>query len=211
MHSSRRDAFRTIGDIPLAKVHNDTQEMTFLTDNYKKRPKGLDTLDDFYLDTKIDEKVGMLYFYPGMQPDVLDAVLDKGYHGIVIIGTGLGHVGTSMYPALERAQDEDIPICITVQPLFGYTHLRVYETGRDMLARGVIECKNMLPEAAYPKLAWALGHTKDIDEIRKIMQTNIAGEITPRELNKGYPYLQNISLEELQQMDKDNQPFSDYM
>jgi len=95
-----------------------------------------------------------------------------------------------MYTALERAQEEEIPVVITVQPLYGFTHLRVYETGRDMLARGVIEGKNMLPEAAFPKLCWALGHTKDVGEIKKIMQTNIAGEITQREPYNGYAILQ---------------------
>ena len=138
----------------------------------------------------MDERVTMLYFYPGMDPDTLHAVIDKGYHGVVIIGTGLGHVGTPMYEALDRAQEEEIPIVICVQPLFGYSQLRVYETGRDMLARGVIEGQNMLPEAALPKLMWALGHTRDMDEITKIMQTNMAGEITPRENYSGFPIIQ---------------------
>jgi len=125
-----------------------------------------------------------------MDPDVMDSLIDKSYHGIVIIGTGLGHVGKPMYSALERAQEEEIPVVITVQPLYGFTNLRVYETGRDMLARGVIEGKNMLPEAAFPKLCWALGHTQNVDEIKNIMQTNIAGEITQRETYNGYAVLQ---------------------
>jgi len=125
-----------------------------------------------------------------MDPDTMHAVIDKGYHCIVIIGTGLGHVGTPMYEALERAQEEEIPVVIVVQPLFGFTHLRVYETGRDMLARGVIEGKNMLPETALPKLMWTLGHTRDMEEVARIMQTNIAGEITTRETYSGFPILQ---------------------
>lgn len=210
MHSSRRDAFRSVSDIPIAKINNDDQEITLLRNDYTKRAKKSQR-NEFILDTEIDEKVTMLYFYPGMEPDVLEAVIDKGYHGIVIIGTGLGHVGTTMFPALERAQDLNIPIVVTVQPLFGFTQLRVYETGRDMLARGVIEGLNMLPEAAYPKLAWTLGHTQDMSEIKRIMQTNIAGEITKRELNRGYPYLQGISLEEIIQNEKENKKFSDLL
>ncbi|MCK4756934.1 MAG: Glu-tRNA(Gln) amidotransferase subunit GatD [Thermoplasmata archaeon] len=184
MHSARRDTFRTVGDTPLGKIKD--REITFFKDDRKRRgPK-----EDFVLDTKIDERVTMLYFYPGMESDAMEAVIDKGYHGIVIIGTGLGHVGKPMYEALDRAHEEEIPVVIVVQPLFGFTHLRVYETGRDMLARGVIEGKNMLPEAALPKLMWALGHTRDVEEVRKIMQTNIAGEITTREMYSGFPILQ---------------------
>jgi len=184
MHSARRDTFRTISDIPLGKIQE--RDISFFKKDYQRRGNR----EDFFLDTKIDERVSILYFYPGMDPDVMEALIDKSYHGFVIVGTGLGHVGKPMYSALERAQEEEIPVVITVQPLYGFTHLRVYETGRDMLARGVIEGKNMLPEAAFPKLCWALGHTRDIDEIRKIMGTNIAGEITQREPFNGYAVLQ---------------------
>jgi glutamyl-tRNA(Gln) amidotransferase subunit D len=184
MHSARRDTFRTISDTPVGKIQD--REFTFFREDRRRRgPR-----DDFHLDTKIDERVTMLYFYPGMDPDVMDALIDKGYHGFVIIGTGLGHVGKPMYPALERAQEEEIPVVITPQPIFGYTHLRVYETGREMLARGVIEGKNMLPEAALPKLSWALGHTRNMEEIRNIMETNIAGEITTRESYSGFSIMQ---------------------
>ena len=106
--------------------------------------------------------------------------------------TGLGHVNTDMYPALERAQEAEIPICIVVEPMYGFTNLRVYETGRDMLAKGVFEGANMIPCTAYAKMIWTLGQTRDYDEVRKIMTTNIAGEITNKEPNKGYLLMQGI-------------------
>jgi glutamyl-tRNA(Gln) amidotransferase subunit D len=134
----------------------------------------------------------MLYSYPGMDSDILDSMVDHDYHGVVMIGTGLGHVGTDLFPALERCQEEEIPMVLVVEPLFGYVHLRVYETGRDMLARGVIEGGNMLPEAAYTKLIWVLGHTRDIEAVRVLMQTPISGEITMREGPKGFMLLQGI-------------------
>ncbi len=184
MHSARRDTFRTVSDTPLGQIKD--KEIKYFKDDIRRRsPK-----EDFHLNTKMDERVTMLYFYPGMEPDVMHAVLDKGYHGIVMIGTGLGHVGKPMYEALDRAQEEEIPVVIVVQPMFGFSHLRVYETGRDMLARGVIEGKNMLPEAALPKLMWALGQTQDVKEVEKIMHTNLAGEITNREPYSGFPIFQ---------------------
>ena len=184
MHSSRRDTFRTLDDIPLGKI--DETGVTWFKDDLVRR--GL--IEDFYLDTKMDTRVGMLYSYPGMNPDILDSMVDKDYHGLVIIGTGLGHVGTDMFPPLERCQEKEIPVVIVPEPLFGYIHLRVYETGRDMLARGVIEGGNMLPSAAYTKLIWVLGHTRNIDEVKQLMQTNIAGEITAREGPRGFVLLQ---------------------
>jgi glutamyl-tRNA(Gln) amidotransferase subunit D len=186
MHSSRRDTFRTLDDVPLGKI--DEKKVTWFKDDV--RPRG--SAKDFILDTKIDQRVGMLYSYPGMNPDILDSMVDRGYHGIVIIGTGLGHVGTDIFPPLKRCQDEEIPVVLVVEPPFGYVHLRVYETGRDMLARGVIEGGNMLPSAAYTKLIWVLGHTRNIEEVKKLMQTNMAGEITAREGPRGFLLLQGI-------------------
>lgn len=187
MHSSRRDAFRTLSDIPLGVI-DANQKVTFLKDDVKRRGD----ISDMWVDTKIDPKVAMLYFYPGMDPDMLHSVIDNEYHGVIFIGTGLGHVNTDMYPALERAQEEEIPICIVVEPLYGFTNLRVYETGRDMLARGVFEGANMIPCTAYAKMIWTLGHSRDVKEVEKIMTTNIAGEITDRELNKGYMLMQGV-------------------
>jgi glutamyl-tRNA(Gln) amidotransferase subunit D len=43
-----------------------------------------------------------------------------------------------------------------------------------------IPAEDMLPETTYVKLGWVLGHTKDLEEIRKMMLTNMAGEITAR-------------------------------
>jgi glutamyl-tRNA(Gln) amidotransferase subunit D len=186
MHSSRRDTFRTLDDIPLGKI--DESGTAWLKKDIRRRSN----IEDFYLDIKIDQKVGMLYSYPGMNPDIIDSMVDHDYHGIVIIGTGLGHVGTDIFPALERCQEEEIPVIIVVEPLFGYVQLRVYETGRDMLARGIIEGSNMLPSAAYTKLIWVLGHTRNIEEVKQLMQTNIAGEITAREGPKAFMLLQGV-------------------
>jgi glutamyl-tRNA(Gln) amidotransferase subunit D len=38
----------------------------------------------------------------------------------------------------------------------------------------------MLPETAYVKLMWAMGQAESQEAIRKIMLTNIAGEMSSR-------------------------------
>jgi glutamyl-tRNA(Gln) amidotransferase subunit D len=62
----------------------------------------------------------------------------------------------------------------------------VYDTGRDLMAKGVIPAANMLPEAAYIKLGWALGQTSDLEKVKEIMLTPINDEITEREPYNGY-------------------------
>jgi len=75
---------------------------------------------------------------------------------------------------------------MTLQTLWGYVHMFVYDTGRDLMAKGIIPAENMLPETAYIKLGWALGQTNDLEKVREIMLTPINDEITPREPYNGY-------------------------
>jgi len=121
-----------------------------------------------------------------MQPDIVDSLIDNGYRGIVIAGTGLGHVNKPLYPAIERARDAGVAVYMTVQTLWGYVHMFVYDTGRDLMSKGVIPLENMLPEVAYIKLGWAFGQTDDLDEVKRIMLTPICDDMTPREPYNGY-------------------------
>jgi glutamyl-tRNA(Gln) amidotransferase subunit D len=180
MHSSYRSTFRTIGDIPIAMVSR--EKITPLRADYKHRRRDREVA----VNTAFEEKVSIVYYYPNMAPDILDSLIDNGYRGIVIAGTGLGHVNKPLYPALKRAQEKGISVYMTVQTLWGYVQMYVYDTGRDMMELGVVPMANMLPEVAYVKLGWALGQTDDPQKVRQIMYTPIAGEITEREPSNGY-------------------------
>jgi glutamyl-tRNA(Gln) amidotransferase subunit D len=180
MHSSYRSTFRTIGDIPVAMV--DAQKITPLRDDYRRRRADREVT----VSAVFEEKVTILYYYPNMQPDVVDALVEKGYRGIVIAGTGLGHVNKPLYAAIRRATDAGVLIYMTVQTLWGYVQMYVYETGREIMELGVVPAANMLPEVAYMKLCWALGRTTDRDEVRDLMLTPVCDEITDREPYNGY-------------------------
>jgi glutamyl-tRNA(Gln) amidotransferase subunit D len=180
MHSSYRSTFRTIGDIPVAMVTAD--DVIPLRDDYKKRREDRKVK----IDAVYDDRVTLLWFYPGMNPDIMKATVDLGYKGIVIGGTGLGHVNRPMYEALEYAQKKGVHVYMTVQTLWGYVQMYVYETGREMMELGVIPTANMLPEVAFMKLGWVLGHTNDRKEVMDMMLTSIASETTEREPHDGY-------------------------
>lgn len=180
MHSSYRSTFRTIGDIPIATVSR--EKVTPIRDDYKRRRFD----NDVKVNAVFDDRVAIVYYYPNMKPDMIDSLIDNGYKGIVIAGTGLGHVNKPLYPALKRAKEKGVAVYMTVQTLWGYVQMYVYDTGRDMMELGVIPAANMLPEVAYVKLGWALGQTDDLQKIKEIMLTPIAGEITEREPSNGY-------------------------
>ncbi|MGD8451551.1 MAG: Glu-tRNA(Gln) amidotransferase subunit GatD [Phycisphaerae bacterium] len=180
MHSSYRSTFRTIGDVPLATV--DPRKITPLRPDYRHRR----TDREVTINTAFEEKVTILYYYPNMNPDIVDAIVEKGYRGIIIAGTGLGHVNKPLYDALARATAAGVHMYMTVQTLWGYVQMYVYETGREIMELGVVPAANMLPEVAYMKLCWALGQSDDRDEVRRIMLTPVSDEITLREPYNGY-------------------------
>ena len=184
MHSSYRSTFRTIGALPLATVSRES--FTYLTDSYLRR----DPQRKIQVDAVFDERATILYYYPGMNPDLIEALVDRGYRGIVIAGTGLGHVNKPLYPALQSAIAKGVHVVMCVQTLWGYAQMYVYDTGRDLLDIGVVPLDNMIPETAYMKLCWVLGHTNDHDEVMQLMRTPVSHEIEPREPHNAYLILQ---------------------
>jgi glutamyl-tRNA(Gln) amidotransferase subunit D len=131
------------------------------------------------VDDALDMKVALVSFYPGQRPAELEGVL-QGLHGIVLAGTGLGHVAHDLNPVVHQATRDGVAVVMTTQTLQGRVSLRVYDTGRDLLKAGVIEGQDMTPETAYVKLMWVLGHTREPAEVARAMATNVAGEINPR-------------------------------
>ena len=171
MHSSRRDAFKSINAEPIAKIEGPV--VTFQGE-HQKRSEGPVELRD-----KIDGRASLLYFYPGFEPEHFDLIAQH-VKGIVVAGTGLGHVSEDIIGSIKRAVKRGVHVVISTQCLHGTVNLNIYSTGRDMIAAGAFPVGDMLPETAYVKLMWAMGQTEDSEEIQKIMLTNIAGELSPR-------------------------------
>ncbi|MDP8207590.1 MAG: Glu-tRNA(Gln) amidotransferase subunit GatD [Candidatus Electryonea clarkiae] len=186
MHSSYRSAFRTISDVPIARVDDKGFHPIKHDDAYRHR----DHSQIPELDAVFDERVSIVWYYPNMQPDVINSLIDNGYKGIIIAGTGLGHVNKPLYPAIKRGVEAGVQFFMTVQTLWGYVQMFVYDTGRDIMELGVTPLANMLPEVAYVKLGWVLGHTHEPAEVKRMMLKTINGEITEREPIDGYLVMQ---------------------
>jgi glutamyl-tRNA(Gln) amidotransferase subunit D len=169
-HTSRRDAFETIGRQPLGFVeYGDDTEISFRREYRERGETDLDITPDLETD------VELVKFTPGTNPAMLEAVGDSD--GIVIEGTGLGHVNTDWIDHIEDLVDSGTEVVMTSQCLDGRVCDRVYDTGRDLLDAGVIEGEDLLPGTAKVKLMWALANT---DSIAETMRRPVAGEITDR-------------------------------
>jgi glutamyl-tRNA(Gln) amidotransferase subunit D len=172
MHTSRRDTFRSINTSPLAEVRSG--EIKILDEELKYKTRSNDEVE---LHDAVEFNVAFIKSYPGISGELIDYHVDKGYKGIVLEGTGLGHCPEDIIPSIKRARDSEIPVVMTSQCLYGEVNMNVYSTGRKLISAGVISAGDILPETAYVKLSWALGQTDEIEDVEKIMQTSIAGEI----------------------------------
>ena len=172
MHTSRRDAFQSINAHPIGCVEYPSGEIKMLSPFVKRGEKKLAIND------KLESKCALIKYITGASNESLLFHSGSGYKGIVIEGTGLGHVSTEWIPLIKTVTDAGIPVVMTSQCINGRVCDRVYDTGRDILKAGAIESEDMLSEVALVKLMWVLGQTKDIEKVTAMMHTNIAGELT---------------------------------
>jgi len=178
LHSSRRDAFKTVNDVPIGKVENGKIEY-FENSSFYKFISGQKNME-LELDAKLEKKVALIKYFPGMSKDIIENLINLNYRGIIIEGTGLGHVNENLLETLKKAVDNKIPVFMTSQTMHGRVNMRVYATGRKLLNAGIIPCEDMLSETALVKLMWVMGHTSDFEKVREMMLTNYAGEISEK-------------------------------
>ncbi len=169
-HTSKRGAFQTIGDDP-AFIIAENQIQKNITEDFFK-------VNEFQPKIYLDAKVALVKYYPGYDPSLLDKIVEMGFRGIIFEGTGLGHIGKTMYESVKKANEKGIFLGMTSQCVDGRVRMTVYESGRDLLNLGIIPLENMIPEVALVKAMWAMGNSQSTEEIKKIMLKNIASELS---------------------------------
>jgi len=175
-HTSRRDTFKPVNATPIARVQN--KQVIMLTDDYQKR----DATKKPVLKPQFSEEVALVKFYPGLDPEIINWYVKRGCKGILLEGSGLGHVSKYCFDAIQKAGERGVVVALASQCIWGRVNMNVYDTGRDLLIRGVIPLEDMFPETALVKLMWVLGQTSDTEEAKKLLKTNVAGEFSPRTL-----------------------------
>ena len=169
-HTSKRGAFQTIGDNPAFIIAENQIQKNISEDFFK--------ISEFQPRIKLDTRVALVKYHPGYNPKLLDQIIEMGYRGIIFEGTGLGHIGNTMYESVKKANEKGIFLGMTSQCIDGRIRMTVYESGRDLLDLGIIPLENMIPEVALVKAMWAMGNFQNGEEIKKIMLENIASELS---------------------------------
>jgi len=190
MHTSRRDAFRSISCLPAARIFPSTEKFEPISPLLQ--PRGAGTAHT--LDTRMNQNVALQYIYPGIKPEAINAL--SKYDGVVLAGFGLGHIpvnlsgsplSISILPAAKALISSGIPVVFASQAIYGRVDMMVYTNQRVLLDAGIIgHLCDMTPETAYVKLMWVLGREKRMESVRALMEKNIAGEISARSEFAGY-------------------------
>ncbi|MEM1994037.1 MAG: Glu-tRNA(Gln) amidotransferase subunit GatD [Nitrososphaerales archaeon] len=173
-HTSRRDAFQSINRSPVAYVKDGVIQQ--VTSNLP--PRGEST--DFRPSARFEEQVALLKFHPNFDATLIDYLVDKGVRGLVLEGTGLGHVGHYCYDSIKRAVGKGVLVGMCSQCIWGRVRMTVYDTGRDLLNIGVLPLDTLFPEVALVKMMWVLGNTKTLEEARELMLKDLVGEMVQR-------------------------------
>jgi glutamyl-tRNA(Gln) amidotransferase subunit D len=187
MHTSRRDAFKSINSSPFAEVDYSKNSIKYLME--KNNLQG-----SMALVNKFSDNVALVYTYPGIKPSLISRLSE--YDGVVIAGTGLGHVPSNPFgdkiasPIINEIKEltsSGVFVVIAPQTIYGRVNLEVYTAGRMLKDAGVIgHLCDWLPETAYVKLCWVLGQTKKREEVERMMYTNYANEISNRSLIENF-------------------------
>ena len=167
-HTSKRSAFQTVGSEPAFVVYEnkilENMKNSFFSENeYNPR-------------INLDTKVALIKYHPGFNPEIIESLIKLEYRGIIFEGTGLGHVGRTMYNSIKKAKENGIFLGMTSQSIDGRVSMTVYESGRDLLDMGIIPLENMIPEVALVKAMWVLGNSNSDDEIKNMMLENYSSE-----------------------------------
>ncbi len=170
MHSSRRDAFKSINTEPIGMID---KNLEIHWRNYERLSKKPMKLYD-----KMSERVGLLYFYPGMSEELFNKFADIN-DGLIIAGTGLGHMTNRFISQVSDYTNQGKIIGMTTQCLYGSVDMDVYTTGRNLQKAGIIPLQDMLPEVAFTKLSFLLGNF-DAETSRRLLVKNLRGEISGR-------------------------------
>ncbi len=172
-HTSARDAFESVGIEPAAYWSPDGSATS------QRLPRrGGDA--EFRPQPKFESRVALIKFYPSMPKEMIDAVIKSGAKGIVLEGTGLGHVSRKLLESIIKYSSAGGIVCMTSQCVWGRVDMNVYDTGRDLLSAGVLPLEDTLAETALVKLMWSLANSSSPEETKRLMRSNLSGEMTER-------------------------------
>lgn len=144
-----------------------------------RKPAG----SSFCIHERIDAGVLMLDIFPGINAGMLDQIFGlDGLQGVVLKTFGSGNAPTNsefLRVIARAAKERNLVIVNVTQCVTGRVEMGRYDAGVGLFDAGVISGADLTPEAAVTKLQFLLGMGHDIETTKRLMQTDLRGELTP--------------------------------
>jgi len=188
MHSTRRDAFKQINGIAVARVDYSSKSVEYLADYPESSLNSAGQLKIHPFDENL--KIGICISHPNMFAEELENYKTHKFDGLILEGTGLGHFPITSDDEYTKEHEkirsaikslcEHMPVVMSVQTIYGTVNMNVYTPGREMIAMGVIgNYSTLCPESSFIKLAWLLSQKLNPKEY---FMKELRGEFSNRDL-----------------------------
>ncbi|MCU0498889.1 MAG: asparaginase [Anaerolineae bacterium] len=126
-------------------------------------------------------QIAVLRLFPGISADFVRNSLRAPLRGVVLEAYGVGNgpsKNRAFLDALAEATAAGVLIVDCSQCLEGLVDLESYAAGSALARVGVISGYDMTTEAALAKMFYLFSQDLPLEEVKRLMQTNLIGEIT---------------------------------
>lgn len=125
--------------------------------------------------------IGVLKIFPGIQFGLFEDIMTEKLSGIVLETFGSGNIPSGadeLLPIIKKAFSSGSVITVCSQCPIGTVTLGAYETSSSLKSAGAVSGRDMTTEAAVAKLYHLFSLELPKEEIKRLMEENIAGELT---------------------------------
>ncbi len=137
--------------------------------------------EDLRISQKLDTRVAVLKIFPGITPEVVDAILNmEGLRGVVLETFGSGNAPTAEWfvSRIKDAVHRGLVVLNVTQCHAGKVDMDAYATGVALKKEGVISGFDSTTEAALTKMFFALGQSESLCKVKELLHSNLRGEIS---------------------------------
>lgn len=129
------------------------------------------------------QPIGVVTLYPGIPADVVSNFLLQPVKALILRSYGVGNApqNPAFLKELKEASARGIVVVNLTQCMSGKVNMGGYATGNALALAGVVSGFDLTVEATLTKLHFLLSQNLTSDEVRRLMQVNLRGELTPDE------------------------------